>query len=181
MKSSSHGPRQSGNSCSQQPRSEAHPLGKLRLSAGKKRKPQRTQRCTEEPRDLIRASLARKAQMEGPRGAEHNRLFRGTQELTLLAAPYPMARLEAYNRAIMSNLESPSVLDICARVKHLGYTTSGRVRLYGEEFEVISEPFPEANGIAVHAKSRRHPEGRVLRLPATVLQSARGHRSAKAA
>jgi hypothetical protein len=69
----------------------------------------------------------------------------------------------------MTNIESPSVLEICARVKNLGYTTSRRVRLYGEEFEVVSEPFPEANGIAVQVKSRRNPKVRVLHLPATVI------------
>lgn len=63
------------------------------------------------------------------------------------------------------------MLEICARVKNLGYTTSGRVRLYGEEFEVLSEPFAEENGIAVHAKSKRDPKARVLHLPATVLQT----------
>lgn len=71
-----------------------------------------------------------------------------------------------------STPESTSVLEICARVKHLGYTTSGRVRLYGEEFEVVSEPFAEANGIAVHVKSRKNPNVRVLRLPSTVVQTA---------
>jgi len=81
----------------------------------------------------------------------------------------------------MSNLESPSVLEMCARVKHLGYTTSGRVRLYGEEFEVVSEPFPAANGIAVHAKTRKDSKIRVLHLPATVLQTIKGRKSAKVA
>lgn len=71
-----------------------------------------------------------------------------------------------------STLES-SVVEICTRVKHLGYTTSGRVRLYGEEFEVVSEPFADADGIAVHARSRKNPKVRVLRLPATVVQTAR--------
>jgi len=74
----------------------------------------------------------------------------------------------------MSNLESPTVVDICTRVKHLGYTVSGRVRLYGEEFEVVSEPFPEDDGIAVHAKSKKNPTVRKVRLPATVLQSVKG-------
>jgi hypothetical protein len=75
----------------------------------------------------------------------------------------------------IGNLQSSnlSVSETCARVKHLGYTTSGRVRLYGEEFEVVSEPFPEANGIAVHVKSRKNPNVRVLRLPSTVVQSAK--------
>jgi len=91
--------------------------------------------------------------------------------------------LRAYNNHIMSpisssTLESQSMLEICARVKHLGYTTSGRVRLYGEEFEVVSEPFADSEGIAVHAKSRKNPNVRVVRLPATVVQSARRSRAA---
>ena len=83
---------------------------------------------------------------------------------------------------IMSILESgilqSSLTEICTRVKHLGYTTSGRVRLYGEEFEVVSEPFADAEGIAVHAKSRRNPNVRVLRLPSTVVQSTKRHKVA---
>jgi len=76
--------------------------------------------------------------------------------------------------SILESSTSPtSLIEICARVKHLGYTTSGRVRLYGEEFEVVSEPFADAEGIAVHAKSRRNPNVRVLRLPSTVVQSAK--------
>ena len=81
----------------------------------------------------------------------------------------------------MSNSEPPSVLEICARIKHLGYRTSGRIRLYGEEFEVVSDPFPEANGFAVHAKSRRDPKVRVVHLPTTVLQAVRNPRSGKVA
>ena len=55
-------------------------------------------------------------------------------------------------------LEYSPILEMCARVKMLGYTTAGRVRLYGEELEIVSEPFPEANGIAVRAKSSKVPE-----------------------
>jgi hypothetical protein len=58
-----------------------------------------------------------------------------------------------------------SVSDICARVKRLGYTTSGRIRLYGEEFEVVSEPFPEAGGIAVHVTTKKEASIRALRIP----------------
>jgi hypothetical protein len=74
--------------------------------------------------------------------------------------------------------ESSSILETCARVKQMGYTTSGRVRLYGEEFEVVSEPFPKDNGIAVHVKSGKNPNVRVLRLPSTVVQSVRRRRVA---
>jgi hypothetical protein len=70
----------------------------------------------------------------------------------------------------------PSVSEICAHVKHLGYATSRRIRLYGEEFEVVSDPFPEADGIAVHVTTKKDSSIRILRIPATVLQSAKGRR-----
>lgn len=78
------------------------------------------------------------------------------------------------------NLESPSVLEICARIKHLGYGESACVRLYGEEFEVLSDPFPQAGGIAIQVKTKKDSDMRVLALPSTVLQSVRG-RGARAA
>jgi hypothetical protein len=81
---------------------------------------------------------------------------------------------------MIRNLESPSVSEMCAHIKHLGYAASGRIRLYGEEFEVISDPFPEDDGIAVHVKTKSDSNIRVLQLPATVVQSVRG-RSTKAA
>jgi hypothetical protein len=71
-------------------------------------------------------------------------------------------------------LESPSVSEMCAQVKHLGYATSGLIRLYGEEFEVLSDPFPEADGIAVRVKTKNNSRIRVLQLPATVLQRVKG-------
>jgi hypothetical protein len=66
-----------------------------------------------------------------------------------------------------------SVSRICAQVKHLGYAAARRIRLYGEEFEVVSDPFPEANGVAVHVTTKKDPSIRLLRIPMTVLQGAR--------
>jgi len=68
---------------------------------------------------------------------------------------------------------SPSIADICASVKRLGYGAKQNIRLYGEEFEVISDPFPEAGGIAVSVKTKKGNRVRVIQLPATVLQSVR--------
>jgi hypothetical protein len=89
---------------------------------------------------------------------------------------------EDYNGLIMTtrNLGSPSVSEMCAQVKHLGYATSGLIRLYGEEFEVLSDPFPGADGIAVRVKTKKNSMIRVLQLPATVLQSLK-RRAIKAA
>jgi hypothetical protein len=83
----------------------------------------------------------------------------------------------------MTAIHSPSneVADMCTRVKSLGYTVSGKVRLYGEELEVVSDPFPAENGIAVQVRSKKNPVVRILQLPATVLQSVRAHVAGKAA
>ena len=73
-----------------------------------------------------------------------------------------------------SHSEERPIAEICASVKRLGYATSQNIRLYGEEFEVISDPFPEAGGIAISVKTRGNNGVRVVQLPATVLQSVRG-------
>ena len=78
-------------------------------------------------------------------------------------------------------IEYSPILEMCSRVKRLGYSTARRVRLYGEEFEIVSEPFPDANGIAVRAKSRKDPEIRVVHLPVMVIQTANVQPLAKAA
>jgi hypothetical protein len=80
-----------------------------------------------------------------------------------------VATVQAYNRAIMVSRDSSSV-EICASVKRMGYAASSWVRLYGEDFEVLSDPFPVAGGVAVHVKAKKDSRERVLRLPATVLQ-----------
>jgi hypothetical protein len=69
---------------------------------------------------------------------------------------------------------SPSTAEICESVKRLGYGVGQNIRLYGREFEVISDPFPEAGGIAVRVKAKDSQEIHVLQLPAHVLKSVRG-------
>jgi hypothetical protein len=89
--------------------------------------------------------------------------------------------LEDYDGLIMTsrNVEPPSSSEMCAHVKRLGYSTSRHVRLYGEDFEVVSDPFPEADGIAVRVTTTNDTKIRVLQIPATVLQSVkRGRRAA---
>jgi len=71
-----------------------------------------------------------------------------------------------------------SILEVCAQVKHLGYAASERVRLYGEEYEVVSDPYPEADGIAVQVTTRNDKHVRPLQLPATLIQSVKRRRAA---
>jgi hypothetical protein len=74
----------------------------------------------------------------------------------------------------MDSSELPSTSEICARVKHFGYAASRHLRLYGEEFEVVSDPFLEADGVAVHVTTKSNSSIRILRVPMTVVQSAKG-------
>jgi hypothetical protein len=50
--------------------------------------------------------------------------------------------------------------------------------MYGEDFEVVSDPFPEADGIAVRVTTIKDSKIRVLQIPSTVLQSVKRGRTA---
>ena len=66
-----------------------------------------------------------------------------------------------------------SVEEACARIKQLGYVASRRVRIYGEEFELLSDPFPQADQIAIRAQAKSDSRVRILRLPVTIVQGGR--------
>ena len=66
-----------------------------------------------------------------------------------------------------------TVEEACTRIKQLGYVASRRVRIYGEEFELLSDPFPQADQIAIRAKAKSDSRGRILRLPVTIVQVGR--------
>jgi len=74
-----------------------------------------------------------------------------------------------------------SVDKACARIKQLGYVASRHVRIYGEEFELLSDPFPQADQIAIRAKAKSDSRVRILRLPVTIVQGGRGQQQVKAA
>jgi hypothetical protein len=74
-----------------------------------------------------------------------------------------------------------SVEEACARIKHLGYVASRRIRLYGEEFELLSDPFPDADRITICAKAKRDSSVRMLRLPVTLVQSGTGRQPVRKA
>jgi hypothetical protein len=63
--------------------------------------------------------------------------------------------------------------DVCARLKHLGYSASYYIRLYGEEYEIVSDPFLQVDGVALRVKTRKDPSVRTIQLPSTILQTAR--------
>jgi hypothetical protein len=67
---------------------------------------------------------------------------------------------------------SEELLHICDRLKAMGFSESKRIRIYGEEIEVTSNPFPDGNGIAVRGMSKREARIRIVRLPLPVVQAA---------
>jgi len=62
---------------------------------------------------------------------------------------------------------SPS--ENCARIKDLGFTTSKHIKMYGERFELVSDPFVQGDYTAVHAISPNDRGIRELRLPTAIL------------
>jgi hypothetical protein len=57
----------------------------------------------------------------------------------------------------------------CARIKELGYSISRHIHMYGEDFEIVSDPFPDGDGVAVEAITSKDPARRTLRLPVAIL------------
>jgi hypothetical protein len=75
--------------------------------------------------------------------------------------------LPALTAALKTRSRSPA--ENCARIRDLGFTTSKQIKMYGERFELVSDPFEEDACIAVHARSGNDPTIRTLRLPAAIL------------
>ncbi len=59
--------------------------------------------------------------------------------------------------------------EVCTRIKKMGYARSKRIRMYGQEFQVVSDPFSDGSGIAVEVISQSDMRVRTLRLPHTLL------------
>jgi hypothetical protein len=61
------------------------------------------------------------------------------------------------------------VSDRCAKIRNLGFRASMNVSMYGKRYEIVSDPFDEAGGVAVRATCGSNPEIRTLRLPIAIL------------
>jgi hypothetical protein len=60
--------------------------------------------------------------------------------------------------------------EVCDKLQSMGYAQFKRIRIYGQEFEAVSNPFPSGNGIAIQAFSKRETQARTLRLPLPIVQ-----------
>jgi hypothetical protein len=59
--------------------------------------------------------------------------------------------------------------DSCAKIKDMGFKELMRINMYGERFEIVSDPFDEGDFIAVRATSGNDPEIRTVLLPIAIL------------
>jgi hypothetical protein len=75
---------------------------------------------------------------------------------------------------VNSSRTALSTAEICDQIKQRGYAPSHVVRIYGEEFEILSDPFPNNEGVAVRVRSRRTSQVRALQLPATIVPHRNG-------
>ncbi len=60
---------------------------------------------------------------------------------------------------------------ICERLKKFGYSQEQQIRLYGEEFQLISNPFPHGNGFAVEGIEHTSGKLRIMRIPLSLVQT----------
>jgi hypothetical protein len=74
---------------------------------------------------------------------------------------------------VITSQGSLPTAEVCAQIKKFGYAMSQKIRIYGEEFEVLSDPFASDDGIAIHVRSKRTLQIRILQLPATVIHRVR--------
>ena len=65
---------------------------------------------------------------------------------------------------------SIELVEVCDQLQKMGYAESKRIRIYGQEFEAVSNPFPNGDGIAIRAFSKRETQARTLQLPLPVVQ-----------
>ncbi|HTJ87252.1 MAG TPA: hypothetical protein VL349_08340 [Terriglobales bacterium] len=58
---------------------------------------------------------------------------------------------------------------VCERLKKFGYASERRIRLYGEELHLVSNPVAEETGYSVLAVAVRSGNLRHLRIPLSVV------------
>ncbi len=59
-----------------------------------------------------------------------------------------------------------------ARIRELGFTTSKPIKMYGERFELVSDPYEEGLCTVVRVLCGDDPTVRVLHLPTAILVGA---------
>jgi hypothetical protein len=66
--------------------------------------------------------------------------------------------------------ENEKQVFLCKRLQRLGFVSGRRLRLYGEEFELVSNPTPDGRGYGIDGVSRKSGR-RHVRIPLSVTQT----------
>jgi hypothetical protein len=65
-------------------------------------------------------------------------------------------------------------ITLCGRLRQLGYAQDRQVRLYGEVFELVSDPISVSDNLVfVDAREQRSGQKRRVRIPITIVQMAK--------
>lgn len=67
---------------------------------------------------------------------------------------------------------------ICENLRRLGYAQHNRIRLYGEVFELVSDPVRADGVMVVDAVEQRSGQTRRLPIPLSIIQMARQEHAA---
>jgi hypothetical protein len=59
---------------------------------------------------------------------------------------------------------------VCERLKKFGYTRFRKIRLYGEEVHLTSDPVPEDNGFSVEGITTRSATRKRVRIPLNLVR-----------
>jgi hypothetical protein len=74
----------------------------------------------------------------------------------------------------MDSLMTSQQNGMCERLKRMGYSEGKRIRLYGEEFDLTSDPFAiHDNLVFIDGVERRSGAARRVRIPLPVVQMIR--------
>jgi hypothetical protein len=62
---------------------------------------------------------------------------------------------------------------ICEKLQKMGYAKQRHIRLYGEEFDLVSNPIADGEGFAVNGVSRRSGHHRRIGVPLSLVVTIR--------
>lgn len=70
-------------------------------------------------------------------------------------------------------------LNLCTRLKQVGFTHGNQVKLYGLEFELLGEPIAVGDTLVfVDAIEKKSRQSRRIRIPLSIVNMANGERIA---
>jgi hypothetical protein len=79
--------------------------------------------------------------------------------------PTPLAPTDA----LQAHPSGCSPSENTARIKDLGFTASKHIKIYGERYKLVSDPFEDGECTSVQVVSENDQTVRTLRLPAAIL------------